>query len=150
MNQLLGMGGRSERILFATTFVMVVDRESRMLRWSSAGHNPSLVRNPSSGEYARLAAAGVPLGITEDCSYETDELAIAPGTFVTLYTDGLVEARDLDGVEFGLDRVIELVESYQGRPVIASTQAMITAIQGHTRGSPYRRDDVAILNMRIL
>lgn len=145
---LLGEGG--DRALFATTVVMYIDPKRGVIEWSSAGHNPVLLLHPASGERKEFHASGLPLGILPETEYEVAEDLVQGGSILTLYTDGLVEARDVNGKEFGLDRVRAIVREYSERPVMDITGAMLKALKEHTEGSPYLRDDVAILNIRIL
>jgi PAS domain S-box-containing protein len=78
----------------ATAFVGVYDPVTMRLRYASAGHPPPLVRAPDR-TIAELHLGGLPLGLRERDG-ETHELAIAPGSLLVLYTDGLTEStRDL-------------------------------------------------------
>jgi sigma-B regulation protein RsbU (phosphoserine phosphatase) len=146
-NNLLGQS--DGRAVFATTFIMTIDPRSRRLQWCSAGHNPVLIHNPHSGEIARLDAQAPPIGVVPALEYETFERQVEPGSLISLYTDGLVEARNADAVEYGLDAVYELIHAHCDGPLTAMTSAMIEAIEGHIEHSPYIRDDVCIVNMRV-
>ncbi|MFT7619607.1 MAG: sigma-B regulation protein RsbU (phosphoserine phosphatase) [Planctomycetota bacterium] len=139
-------------VLFATTFIMVFDPETRIMSWCSAGHNPVLVRDPDTGEYAKLGALenAIPIGVLPSVQYETCELQLKPGNFISIYTDGLVEARNKDAVEYGLANVYNLIDTHFDGPLTETTQAMLKAIQAHIKDSPYIRDDVCILNLRIM
>lgn len=143
------LGEAGDRALFATTVVMYIDPKRGVIEWSSAGHNPVLLLHPESGERKQFNATGVPLGILEDSRYDAQEDLVQGGSILTLYTDGLVEARNTAGEEFGLDRVNAIVSEYSARPVMDITGAMLKALKDHTVDSPYLRDDVAILNIRI-
>ncbi len=142
--------GESEgRVLFATTFITLIDLETRKIEWCSAGHNPVLVRDPDTGEITQLEAQSPPIGVVPMVEYETYEMQLKPGTFISIYTDGLVEARNKAAVEYGLDAVYTLIEDHHSGPLTEMTAAMIKAIQTHIDGSPYIRDDVCILNIRL-
>ncbi|MCA9319751.1 MAG: SpoIIE family protein phosphatase [Planctomycetes bacterium] len=144
------LGDSSERVLFATTFLMIIDLKERQLTWSNAGHNPVLIRDPETGVFQTLDAHGLPLGIDSDFVYQTQTTQLPSGSYITLYTDGMTEARDRSGLEFGIEKVKTLVQEHLQHSVAQTTKAMIKAIEVHTLGSPYRRDDVAILNIRVL
>ncbi|MEZ6195274.1 MAG: SpoIIE family protein phosphatase [Planctomycetota bacterium] len=148
-NQLLGSIA-TERVIFATAMVCVIDLTTRTLCWSSAGHNPGLLRDPDNGDVRQLGSHDVPLGVIEDVDYATNEVGIVPGSYLTLYTDGLVECRNSAGEELGIERVNGIVSENLGEGVGVATKAMIRAIEDHHRGSTYLQDDVAILNVRVL
>ena len=147
-NGLLSDSG--ERQLFATAFVMIIDPTNRKVEWSNAGHNPVLVRDPDDGSILELDSVGPPLGIFEPRSYESNDLVLKQGSFVTLYTDGLPEARNIEGEEYGLERVKALIARHIDKPVSEITKEMIGVVERHTANSTYVRDDVAILNIRFL
>ncbi|MEE9394813.1 MAG: SpoIIE family protein phosphatase [Planctomycetota bacterium] len=147
-NQLLGVA--EERVIFATAAIVVFDRKRQTIEWSSAGHNPILLRSPDTGQVTELDADGPPLGVVEGFEYETREVPLETGGIVTFYTDGLVEARSAEAVELGVERVNEIVTEYLNEPVGTMTKAMLTAIADHHAASAYVLDDVAIVNIRLL
>lgn len=147
VNALLGESG--ERLVFATTFVMIVDPGEGRILWSNAGHNPPIVVDPAKGQPIYLDAEGPMLGVDPTLNYLTSELDVAPGTTITLYTDGLVEARNAAETPLGVENVLAILETSKSQPINASTKAMIDSVARHVAGSPKTRDDVAIVNIRI-
>ncbi len=138
----------SERVIFATTFLMFVDPKTGVVEWCNAGHNPALVRRPGADDPLMLEALAPPLGMFPDQEFPTHHLQLDPDSIVTLYTDGLPEARDVEGRPFSLGRVSEIVDEHADRPIAEGTRALLTALETHIVDSPYLRDDVAILNIR--
>lgn len=149
-NQLLG-SIESDRVIFATAMVCIIDQEAKVMTWASAGHNPGLLRDPANGEVKCLEGGpqDLALGLFETSTYETFETSITSGHFLTLYTDGLVEVRDREGRELGVDRVNEIVAEHVDGDVGAATRAMIAEIELHHAGATSMVDDVAILNLRV-
>ena len=90
---------------FVTAFYGVFDRPSRTLRYASAGHPPPLRWEAATGRVSPLSAQGFLLGIVPDEVYAEREVTLAPGDALCFYTDGLVEARNEIGEQFGEDRV---------------------------------------------
>jgi len=76
-----------------------------LVELSNAGHCPPLVVRAS--EVTRVEPSGVPLGLSSNGEYCAERLQIEPGDVVVIYTDGLTEARNSEGEEFGEARVIE-------------------------------------------
>ncbi|MEW6210832.1 MAG: SpoIIE family protein phosphatase [Acidobacteriota bacterium] len=110
---------------FITFFYAILDTRSRKLIYSNAGHNLPLLMRPS-GEVARLSAGGPVLGFLLDYSYEQGEIDLRQGDRLTLFTDGVVEATDESGEEFGEERLIETIR----RNLHASAEGLKEAILG--------------------
>jgi phosphoserine phosphatase RsbU/P len=104
VNRLLCHNVRSGK--FVTFCYAVFDLDARMVTFANAGHNPPLVIRAEGGE-ERLSSGGVVLGVMPDCSYEQARVAIQPGDRFVFYTDGMTEARNANGEEFGDQRLIE-------------------------------------------
>jgi len=92
---------------FVTFCYCILDVSKNLLTYASAGHwPPVLVRR--SGESFSLKDGGPPLGLFGDHLYENTELELEPGDRLFLYTDGLIEARNADGQEFGEHRLTRI------------------------------------------
>jgi serine phosphatase RsbU (regulator of sigma subunit) len=99
---------------FATAFLAVLGVADGELSYASAGHNPALVVR-ASGEVEQLRRTGLPLGLMESMGYEAGEARLLEGDTLIVYTDGMVEAANATGEEYGLDRLIRVcVESRSG------------------------------------
>lgn len=92
---------------FITFFYAHLDSERRMLRYANAGHNhPILARRD--GSFVRLSAGGAVLGVRSDWPYSQGQIELGSGDRLLLFTDGVSEARDPAGEEYGEGRLIEL------------------------------------------
>lgn len=98
-------GGRR----FITAFIAEFVPETRSFTYINAGHNPPLLRH-ASGMIERLEAGGLPLGIQPGGDYQTAQVTLAPGDWLAIFTDGLVEAVNHSGEEFGEQRVISVLQ----------------------------------------
>jgi serine phosphatase RsbU (regulator of sigma subunit) len=98
----------SRHSLFATGTCMLLDPANGMLKWVSAGHPPSLVRH-ADGRVAELETTAALMGAIEPESFDPGqaEMKLSPGEVVIAYTDGAFEARNGEGMRFGMDRVRE-------------------------------------------
>jgi serine phosphatase RsbU (regulator of sigma subunit) len=98
----------SRHSLFATGTCMSVDPCSGTLEWVNAGHPPALLRRGDSS-IIELATTTMLLGVLEPESFapEPERTKMNPGDVVIAYTDGAFEARDAEGVRFGMDRIRE-------------------------------------------
>src|SRR5262249_771460 len=93
---------------FATMFYGVIDTVTRPLTFSNAGHNPPILVG-ADGSVERLSTGGLVLGVKNNAVYEHGETRIAAGDRIVLFTDGLNEAENATGDDFGDDRLVETV-----------------------------------------
>ena len=100
---------------FVTAFYGVFDRRTRVLRYANAGHPHPLRLEAATGTVKPLAAQGFLLGIVPDEVYAEREVTLAPGDTLCFFTDGLVEARNEIGEQFGEERVRECLLAAGGQ-----------------------------------
>lgn len=93
---------------FVTAFYGVLDAHNRVLTFSNGGHNPPMLFRPGE-ELIRLKDGGPLMGVLRDAKYEERPLWLHAGDTLVLFTDGVTEATDRGGDEFGEARLIELV-----------------------------------------
>ena len=99
---------------YATLFYAEVEYHSGALRYLNAGHNPAfLIRE---GEVETLGASSVPLGMLPGASYSEYGLTLAPDDLLLAYSDGLTEACNERGEDFGVDRLRELLSELRHLP----------------------------------
>jgi sigma-B regulation protein RsbU (phosphoserine phosphatase) len=97
--------GESEDGLFVTLFYALIDLQSGEFTYVNAGHNPPLFYHSANGQLSILATTGIPLGIDPEHVYTQQTITLRSGDFVLLYTDGVSEATNPLGEEFGMDRL---------------------------------------------
>ncbi len=102
MNRLIHDNTPSD--MFITLFLAVYDPGGGVLRYVNAGHNPPLLLKGSGG-VERLDRGGLLLGVDPDTGYEEGWLALRPGDTLLMFTDGVTEAMDDSGEEFGEERL---------------------------------------------
>jgi phosphoserine phosphatase RsbU/P len=87
---------------YATLFYAVFDRDTRILRYVNAGHHPPVVTRQD-GSILWLEAGGAPVGMFPDWDYEEGAVHLNPGDTLLAYTDGVVEAVNLAGHDWGVE-----------------------------------------------
>jgi serine phosphatase RsbU (regulator of sigma subunit)/HAMP domain-containing protein len=102
LNQFLQNAGVEEQ--FATVIFAVVDTERRTLRVANAGHPPPLRLNPDGSACFFEQESGLPIGALPGSVYEETEISLPVGSRLVLYTDGLVEDRNM-ALSEGLERL---------------------------------------------
>jgi serine phosphatase RsbU (regulator of sigma subunit) len=113
---------------FITFFYGELNKETGDLRYINAGHNPPLHLGPG-GEVRWLEGTGLCLGMLPGSAYEVRTEAMRPGDLLVLYTDGITESRNLEGEEYGLDRLVAF-----GRANTAQSAADLCAALLHDLG----------------
>ena len=94
--------------MFVTALMGVLDVQTGKAWIVNAGHNPPVIRRASDGGYHFLELKrGLFLGCMEGMPYKMNELVLEPGDTLYLYTDGVVEANDVEEHLFGDDRLLE-------------------------------------------
>lgn len=131
---------------YATAFVASVDGSSGVVRFANAGHNPGLLVRVS-GEARWLGSTGVPLGLLPQASYRSDEVELAPGDLVVLYTDGITEANNASEEEYGGVRLETVCRSNRHAPLPELQAAIERDLDAFARGVPYA-DDRTIVMLR--
>jgi sigma-B regulation protein RsbU (phosphoserine phosphatase) len=130
--------------LFMTAVYLLLEDDGRV-SWSSAGQDPPL-RMFSSGDIAPidLAANGLPLGIDPSTAYQTVQWRITPGERLFIFTDGIHEARDRSGREFGRDRLQSALRQLVRLPLDRMLQELVGRVKDFMDGSDFE-DDFTIL-----
>ena len=106
---------------FVTFCYRPLDTAERTICYANAGHNPPIVMH-ADGTVERLTAGGTPLGVFADATYEQDQIPLAPGDRLVLFTDGITEAQDPQGDEFGEARLVaQAVRTAAGRRALQQT-----------------------------
>jgi phosphoserine phosphatase RsbU/P len=108
------MCGNTPLRKFITCFYSELDIATRKLTFTNAGHNPPmLVRRD--GECLRLDEGGRVIGAFPDSTFTQREVQLYEGDKLLLFTDGVTEARNAAGEEFGDERLQECLRAYAGR-----------------------------------
>ena len=90
---------------YATVFYGVFDRATRTLRYVNAGHTPPIVLRRD-GSIDTLETGGAPVGMFPDSSYEEGVAQLDPSDVVITYTDGVIEAENQSGEEWGVQGLL--------------------------------------------
>ena len=129
---------------FATAMCVVIDTAAGEAEVVSAGHPPPLLIDPDGMTRFLLCEAHTPLGVLEEPKYTSSLVSIPVGGTLLLYTDGLVEARDVS-VDRGMTRLRKVVGGHRYDDVEQLCDRLLREIVGDGAG-----DDVAVLAARLL
>ena len=132
----------NENCMFVTLFVGVLDLQTGRLRYCNAGHDAPYL------EAEHLPCnSNLPVGVMSDLTFSEQEVIIAPGMTLFLYTDGLTEAENGDRELFSMQRITDVITSFEGSPqeLIETMTAAVHQFVGDTEQS----DDLTMLAIRI-
>jgi len=126
---------------YATLFVGEYDDRSGTLRYANCGHNaPLLVHSDCTVE--RLQPTATVLGLFENWECSTSEVRLVPGDTLVLFTDGVTEATNANGEEFGEQRLIDRLRIFRASPPCSLVEGIVRTAQefsGHRQ-----RDDLTV------
>jgi len=129
---------------FLTLAIVAFDPETRRATVAGGGHNPVLVLRD--GEARQLPSQGAALGVRTGLTFAQDDLDLAPGDRVAVFTDGLTEARAPDGELFGLERLADVLVQARGRGLDDTLSATWREIARFREGA-HPADDATLLLM---
>jgi sigma-B regulation protein RsbU (phosphoserine phosphatase) len=128
---------------FMTLFYGVLDPAEKTLYWSSARHAPIFLYRQ--GKIEELFSSGLPLGIIESTEFDpVTKVHLAPGDMLLVGTDGIWEARNLEGEMFGTQRVSELLLEHAALSATEIADRIISQLNAF-RGDQPQDDDITLM-----
>jgi phosphoserine phosphatase RsbU/P len=131
---------------FTTAFIAEYEPTSRRLSYVNAGHNNPILRRPS-GAIERLETGGMPLGVLEDAIYESGECMLGHGDWLAIFTDGVVEAENLQQQEYGEMRFLTMLHAGAMATPEMLLNDMLADLDRFVGNAP-QHDDVTCVLMR--
>jgi PAS domain S-box-containing protein len=132
---------------FVTAAYLFLDMKDGIAKYAGAGHPPLLHRHKMSGGATELEENGFPLGVSCDARYSATTVTLEPGDRILLYTDGIVEAQNPSGDEFGMKRLTSILEETSAFTTCQVADAVLHQIARWTEQSPGegQADDITLL-----
>lgn len=137
----------STNSMFVTLCYAQIDAMMGEVTFVNAGHNPPLLYRAESDQLARLARTGMALGVEADSPFEQRVVTLARGDFILLYTDGVTDALNAAGEEFGLERLRHAAQAYCQTPaaeIVTGLKSQLAEFIGDS--APF--DDVTLVVVR--
>lgn len=137
------------RLRFVTAVCLVLQPGDGGIRTriAVAGHPRPLLRK-SDGTVTEVGVCGRPLGVVDDATWTVTPLPLCCGSALVLYTDGVTEARDDTGEQFGEDRLARSLADDRSVTAAGAVAAVHRAVEDHLRDSRHGVDDLAVLALR--
>jgi sigma-B regulation protein RsbU (phosphoserine phosphatase) len=130
---------------FATMVYVVLD-PGGVLTSCSAGHNPAVLLRVN-GSIERPDRGGLVLGAFVAARYEEEAISLKPGDTMVLFSDGVTDAENPEGEQYGEERLLEALAGSARRAPDEVLEGVLTSVQSFTSGHP-PADDVTVLVIR--
>ncbi len=131
---------------FTTAVLSEYNPVSRRLTYVNAGHNAPILRR-ADGTLETLEAGGLPLGIQSGVKYETASLELKAGDALIFFTDGVVEAFNESGEEFGNERWLSAIRNLPDWDAQQSLQFLMKHVDEFV-GATRQSDDITCMVFR--
>jgi sigma-B regulation protein RsbU (phosphoserine phosphatase) len=144
LNEQMQEAGLLDR--FVTLGVGVLDPARHEVSFVNAGHLPPFIYRKAAGkveEATHRDLGGFPLGVAEGIPYESATLSLSPGDCLTLFTDGVTEAKNKNEQEFQMERVFTALQSGPMSPR-AMGERLVAAVKQHSLGCK-QHDDITVV-----
>ncbi|HEX8369903.1 MAG TPA: SpoIIE family protein phosphatase [Pyrinomonadaceae bacterium] len=141
VNQYLAKNTPTNR--FVTLFLAELDAESGAMNFINAGHNPPLIAH-ADGRIEQLASGGFPLGIMPMAQYDVGQTRLQKGEALVIYSDGVSEANNTKGEEFGVERLEEVVKKHLSASAAGLRDKVESALSSFTQTAP-AGDDITLV-----
>ena len=130
-----------------TAFIAELEISTLSLTWVNAGHNPPFLLR-SGGAIEHLEEGGLPLGAFTASRYESGSTELRPGDTLYIYTDGVIEALNESGEEYGEDRLAKEVAALATAGAAASLSRIFESVDRFADTTP-QYDDITCLVLRV-
>jgi phosphoserine phosphatase RsbU/P len=141
VNQYLAENTPTNR--FVTLFIAELDPQTGTLNYINAGHNPPLVGR-ADGSVQQLDSGGFPLGIIPSAEFEVGQVQLNTGDALVIYSDGVSEANNLKGDEFGMERLTQVVSKNLKASAAGLRDKVESALSSFTQTAP-ANDDITLV-----
>jgi len=131
---------------FTTAVLAEYDPATRQIAYVNAGHNLPILRR-ANGSTTVLDAGGLPFGIESTATYDVGAAKLEPGDTLIFFTDGVVEAFDESGREFGNARWLEAIGTLPATGAAAALQHLMSRVDVFV-GATRQSDDITCMVFR--
>lgn len=134
-------------MFFVTVWLGILDTETGVIDFVNAGHNPPIIYKKNKGFTYLRCEPNIIMAIFPDRKYVQEQLILAPDEMLLLYTDGVTEATNGMGLQYGEERLMQHLEFqkiYDAKAVIESISRELSEFQGDAE----QFDDITMLALK--
>jgi serine phosphatase RsbU (regulator of sigma subunit) len=137
--------GNTTEEVYATLFFAEYDDRQARLRYANCGHLAAVLLR-ADGEVESLDSTCTAVGLFKDLNCVADERSLLPGDTLALYTDGVTEALNESGEEFGHERLVDALVCHRELPSHQLLSALLNEVKQF--GTPEQQDDITMVVAR--
>ena len=134
----------NESSMFVTLVYAIYDPANATLTYSNGGHDSPLVIRSDGTSTLVPSTGGIALGLVPSYEFRQETVSVSPGDTVLFYTDGVTEAMNGDGEEFGMERLQSIFANAPPVDSQEATERVFEAVHDFAGGTP-QSDDVTCL-----
>jgi sigma-B regulation protein RsbU (phosphoserine phosphatase) len=133
---------------FVTIFFAKFDSASRILTYANAGHNSAYLYRMAENQETWLSPTGPAIGLMEGFNVRTQQIELKDDDILLLYTDGITEAVNGRGEQFGTERLAKLVRTNTGLSAQELANSVLLTVSDFAEGKSFI-DDITIITSKI-
>lgn len=134
----------NETNMFVTLLIGILDLSTGQLRYCNAGHNPAVLVAPDGNAGFMQVKNNLFVGVMKGFVYEEEEMMLAPGTKLFLYTDGVTEAENDNKELYSEERLLKVITEYAGKNAREMVDGVLTSVSSYV-GEAMQSDDMTVL-----
>ena len=140
--------GAMEKQMYITLSCITIDADGA-IEYARAGHTPALFKNKNGLQALKPNGLGIGLANSNlfDKNIETLKLSLSDGEMILLYTDGVNEARNYAGEEFGFERIVDSLTAHSNNNIKNPCESLIADVKAFTKNAPLH-DDTTIMTIQ--
>jgi sigma-B regulation protein RsbU (phosphoserine phosphatase) len=130
--------------VFATLSVMVINDETKTVKYAGAGDLPIMYRNTAANKIEKLISGGSLLGFSSKADFEEIEIKLQPDDFILMITDGVIESRNVEGKQLGSSGIMEILQKIESKenPIME----ILNEVNAFTEGK--YEDDISLISIK--
>ena len=137
----------NETQMFVTVLYAVYDPETGEFTYASGGHDAPLLVHPDGSSELLPLTGGIALGIVSDLAYGQNSVVLDHGDTLVLYTDGVTEAMNGEGEQFGIERLHKVFSDRAPKDANEAAHKIFEAVNTFADGAA-QSDDITCLTLR--
>jgi len=138
---------QNQKGMFVTVFYGLMDLRTGVITYGNAGHPPPCIAHRDGTVTFAPRAQNLPLCLLTSDTFQVNQLHMEPGDLLVLYTDGVLEAANTAGAQFGQDGLQRVLGEAAGASAREAVERLLEAVERFTAGMA-QRDDLTLLALR--
>ena len=136
----------NDAMMFVTVFYGTYNPSSGELVYANGGHNPPALAHADGSSSVLPTTEGIALGVADGFDYEERSVILKPGDTLVLYSDGVTEAMNEAGEEYGMERLQEVIAATSSGGAEEVTRAIFDSVKEFAGDAP-QSDDITCLTL---